>query len=120
MTVTKTAKKPVHRFDGSTPGPGRPKGSKNKLPTDLRKAVMLAAETTTKGRPGGSKEFQRWLVSMKFSKHMNERQSFTNMVAKLIPKALEVNVKDKTLAEIVIDSWTVGQNELKSVEAAKN
>ena len=40
MAVKKTTQK--HRVGDGTPGPGRPKGSKNKITTDVKEMVLAA------------------------------------------------------------------------------
>jgi hypothetical protein len=43
------------------------------------------------------------------------------MVAKLMPKAVDVTVHEKTLADIVVESWQAGIDKTKAAEeAAKN
>lgn len=49
MTVKKTNRKRKNLFDGSKPGPGRPKGMPNKTTTLLKDAILQAATEAGEG-----------------------------------------------------------------------
>jgi len=60
------------RFDGTKPGPGRPRGLPNKITVAFKTAVLRAFEGI-----GGDRAFQRWA-----RKHPTE---FYKIAARLIP-----------------------------------
>lgn len=79
----------MSKFDGSKPGPGRPKGSKDKFTT--LKADFLKAYDDI----GGVDELAKWASTAK------NKPTFYKMIASMLPKHVEVSVEDhaRALAE---------------------
>jgi hypothetical protein len=63
--------------DNPIPGPGRPKGSKDKF-TDLKQAFLDAFEQT-----GGTEGLAEW------AKNKDNKAQFYQMVTKLLPKQID-------------------------------
>lgn len=65
-------------------GPGRPKGSKNKIPTDIKHYLQ---ESLMDERGGKGTEF---FVSLKTSDIYQERVAYANLIKAILPKDVAV------------------------------
>ena len=70
-------------FDGSTPGPGRPKGSRNKSTVAVKEALELAFEGV-----GGVPALIKW------AKTKHGRAEFFKLWVKLLPKDIELTASE--------------------------
>jgi len=81
---------------GGAPGPGRPKGVRNKL-TNLRDAVLEAFDTV-----GGAQYLVRLAEGTQ-----SDRAAFTSLVAKVLPTQINQNVEGGIKLEL---SWLGGRS----------
>ena len=81
-TVKKTVKKRKGQFDGK-PGPGRPKGVRNKVPADLAKIVISVADSLDP--KGLEAALKKWAEGAPGT-------FWTKMVAPLLPKTIEATL----------------------------
>ena len=94
------------------PGPGRPKGSQNKVTANIRAAVEVAArEVTTRE---GEKGLTAWLLE-RASGGIADRQIFAGMVKAALPLKVDATVQSIQinlgwLGERPIDGLTIDQS----------
>lgn len=105
-TEKKTTKKASHLFDGSKPGPGRPKGQPNKTTKLLKEAILEAAD-----KAGGKAGIVGYLLKQA---HENP-QSFLPLLGKVLPVQVDAAIKHTIEREpLSTDGWVARH----SVEAA--
>jgi len=75
------------------PGPGRPKGSKNKL-------TVMAKELFS-GTLDGPKITAR-LIEMRDSSDLDEQKIYWGLFAKMIPTAVDANVNSENRIDVVV------------------
>lgn len=90
--VTETEQKPKRKLSGAAamgPGPGRPKGSKDKLTVDLKRMIEEALDLA-----GGAQYL--------YEQSEKSPAAFLTLVGKLLPKDvnLTASVDDKILAAL--------------------
>lgn len=95
-TVSKTAPKPkgAGRHQLTTAGPGRPKGSQNKVAQSIREAIERATREVTDSQ--GRKGLTAWLLE-RANGGVEDRKIFAGMVAKALPLTLQGNVGGVTI-----------------------
>jgi hypothetical protein len=69
---------------GGDPGPGRRRGSKNRIPVDARKAIHEALNA-----PPGAVSF---LTKLRNSRVASDRAAFLHLVGKTIPRSIEADL----------------------------
>ena len=85
------------RFDGSRPGPGRPKGSQNKLGRLARENVVAVFD-----RMGGIEAMAEWAQE-------NRSEFYRGIYARLLPSDSNVAIDDgreRTVAELTDEELT--------------
>jgi len=85
--VKQTTDKPRRVGDG-TPGPGRPKGSRNKATVAVKEAVLAALEGA-----GGVKYLEQ--------QARDNPTAFLTLVGKVLPLQVDANHGGKVVAEVV-------------------
>ena len=92
--VKKSRKKanPADRLPN--PGPGRPKGSQNKF-TSLKDSFLKAFEEI-----GGTEGLVEWA-----KKNSKNRERFYQMITKMLPSSLDVDMKGRIEAVILSDKF---------------
>jgi len=69
------------------PGPGRPKGCKNKRTRDIAEAIMKAFETPRRGKGVAVKGGVNWLIDLK----ANHPEAFATLLGKLLPRDVNIS-----------------------------
>jgi len=75
----RVAVSPINNATLPVPGPGRPKGAKNKIPKSLKESFLEVYEML-----GGTKGLYQWA-----SKSEKNRAIYYQIVSKLLPQELE-------------------------------
>lgn len=73
---------PRPKGQGKTPGSGRKKGTRNKVPAVVRDLVLEALDAYKKGKSKGAQGFLGDLAR-------DEPKAFATLIAKMIPTAIE-------------------------------
>ena len=106
-----SAKTPVKmRVGDGTPGPGRPKGSENRVHRTIREAVEMAARDC---HPEG---LAGWLVD-RAKGDVQDRQIFAGMVGKVIPLQVQAKVDGGIKLELSwLSSRSIGTTQAQIAE----
>lgn len=106
QTIAKPAESPAQapvkrpRVGTGVPGPGRPKGSQDRITRTIKDAIEIAArECHPQGLAG-------WLLE-RAQGGVEDRKIFAGMVAKVIPAQLQASVQGGIVVQL---PWLTGRN----------
>ena len=88
VSKTKNKPNPADRFPG--PGPGRPKGSKDKIPRNLKDKILAIAEDLEKKGIGLNKQAEE-----------DPKWFFEHFLKPMLPKDVKIDADSKLTVEIV-------------------